>query len=375
MHLEGKSLPPLHGAGRDGPGAANGRWFERHPAITLIAFATSLVVAGDLLGGWLFVPPAQQFFRRPHHYYHHDLIPDAAGTLQWGDITYSMSTNSLGFRDRRVREVSLDRVGRRIVLMGDSFTEGIGVNHEDTFAGRLEEALGRRGIEVLNAAVAGYSPRLYYLKTRFLIEKLGLGFTELHVYLDMSDIPNEIIYETYVPRSRPINRLRWELLRNLKRRSFTFYHLALLASDLSNPLKTNAHGVPYADDLESAAFDDPSFYTPEGHWTEAYEYAARGFRLAEVNMRRLVRLCRGHGISMTIVVYPWPTNIERQELEHVQVRYWRAFAHDHGVRFVDLFPAFAHGRQPYQGLFIEDDVHWNERGHALVGERVLAHVE
>jgi len=351
------------------------RWFERHPAITLIAFTTSLVVAVDLVAGWLFIPPAQQLFRRPHHYYHHDLIPNAAGTLRWGDVTYSMYTDSLGFRDRRVRHVPLDHAGRRIVLMGDSFTEGIGVDYEDTFAGRLEETVGPRGIEVLNAGVVGYSPRLYYLKTRFLIEELGLQFTELHVYVDMSDIPNEIIYATYVPKNRPMNRLRWGLLQGLKRRSFTFFHFARLASDLSNPLKTNAHGVPYAGDLDNAAFDDPSFYTPRGYWTEAYRYAERGFTLAEANMGRLARLCHANGISMTIVVYPWRMNIERQELDHIQVRYWRAFAHDYGVRFVDLFPAFMGERQTYQRLFIEGDVHWNERGHALVAEYMLSHLK
>jgi lysophospholipase L1-like esterase len=352
-----------------------GRWFERHPAITVIAFVAALLVAVDLLGGWWLVPPAQQFFRRPHHYYHHDLVPNAAGALGWGDVTYTMFTNSLAFRDRRVRNVLLERAGPRIVLMGDSFTEGIGVRFEDTFAGRLEEALAPRGVEVLNAGVVGYSPRLYYLKTRFLIEERGLAFSELHVYLDMSDIPNEIIYETYAPKSRAIDRLAWELRQGMRRRSFAFYHLARLAAEPSQPLQANPHGVPYADDLDAAAFDDPSFYTPEGHWTEDYAYAERAFRLAETNMWRLARLCRAHRIAMTIVVYPWRTNIERQEHDHVQVRFWRTFARDHGVRFVDLFPAFMGEGQMYQRLFIEGDVHWNARGHALVARNLLSQLD
>ena len=133
--------------------------------------------------------------------------------------------------------------------------------------------------------------------------------------------------------------------------------------------------MPYADDLDNAAFDDPSFYTPEGHWTETYAYGERGFRLADANMGRLMRLCRAHGISATIVVYPWRTNIAHGERDHIHARYWRAFASEQGVRFIDLFPAFTDEGPAAQQLFIEDDVHWNERGHAFVAAHVLPHLE
>jgi lysophospholipase L1-like esterase len=133
--------------------------------------------------------------------------------------------------------------------------------------------------------------------------------------------------------------------------------------------------VPYADDLDGRAFDDPGFYTPEGHWTEAYAYAERGFRLAAANMRRLVHLCRERRIAVTLVVYPWRTNIARQERDHVQRRFWRAFAHEHGVRVVDLFPPFMEQGAAYEALFIDDDVHWNARGHALVAAQVLSQLQ
>ena len=76
--------------------------------------------------------------------------------------------------------------------MGDSFTEGIGVPFDQTFAGLLY----RDGLEsvdkaeFLNAAVAGYSPVIYYRKIQHLLES-GLRFDEVVVFPDQSDVADE----------------------------------------------------------------------------------------------------------------------------------------------------------------------------------------
>ena len=77
-----------------------------------------------------------------------------------------MFTNSLGFRDRTVREIPLASKQKRILLIGDSFIEGMGVPYENSVAGILGESLKADATEVLNAAAVSYSPKLYFLKTR-----------------------------------------------------------------------------------------------------------------------------------------------------------------------------------------------------------------
>ncbi len=76
---------------------------------------------------------------------------------------YRVRTNSLRFKDASVRDSPLSTPNRRILLLGDSFTEGLGLPFEQTFAGLLYEA-GRtlpQPIETLNAGVTSYSPTLY----------------------------------------------------------------------------------------------------------------------------------------------------------------------------------------------------------------------
>jgi lysophospholipase L1-like esterase len=66
--------------------------------------------------------------------------------------------NSLGLRGPEVSAKASGDVFR-ILLLGDSVAHGFGVADADTFARKLERSLARkRPVEVLNAAVDGYSP-------------------------------------------------------------------------------------------------------------------------------------------------------------------------------------------------------------------------
>ena len=55
---------------------------------------------------------------------HHALKPNCASMEHWGRDSYEFFTNSLGFRDEKIREVPLTDARPRILILGDSFTEG-----------------------------------------------------------------------------------------------------------------------------------------------------------------------------------------------------------------------------------------------------------
>lgn len=80
---------------------------------------------------------------------------------------------------------------RRVLLIGDSFTEGVGFEFSETFAGIAAESFAGRGVEVFNAAVVSYSPAIYYSKVRYLIEEVGLDLDAVVVFIDISDIADE----------------------------------------------------------------------------------------------------------------------------------------------------------------------------------------
>src|SRR5579871_6639018 len=57
----------------------------------------------------------------------HTFVPNFSGHRKWGPIRYYFATDSLGFADRSRRVVPLQTSAYRVLFLGDSFTEGVGV--------------------------------------------------------------------------------------------------------------------------------------------------------------------------------------------------------------------------------------------------------
>lgn len=76
-------------------------------------------------------------FRIYHPYLHHGLAPMSESEARWGKAVYDIRVNSLGMKDSAARRVPAKASRHRIVFLGDSFTEGIGLDYKDTFVGRF----------------------------------------------------------------------------------------------------------------------------------------------------------------------------------------------------------------------------------------------
>jgi hypothetical protein len=122
----------------------------------------------------------------------HGLVPNFDGYDVWGEARYRFFTNSLGFKDGAVREVPLKASSRRILLMGDSFAEAIGIPYESTFFGLLNRdgQAREQKVEFLDGGVASYSPSIYYKKVKYLLDR-GLQFDEVVLLSDSSDVEDE----------------------------------------------------------------------------------------------------------------------------------------------------------------------------------------
>jgi lysophospholipase L1-like esterase len=84
--------------------------------------------------------------------------------VERSEFSFRVVTNTLGFRDPRLPAPKPKDVAR-VVVVGDSFTQGYGVEERDTFPRRLEALLGAaddsRRWEVVNLGVPGTNPRDY----------------------------------------------------------------------------------------------------------------------------------------------------------------------------------------------------------------------
>ncbi len=102
-----------------------------------------------------------------HPLWNHWPPPNINMTLAADDLEpYEIFTNSLGCRHPREVEVPKPYGIKRVLVMGDSFTEGY--RYEDTIAPRLGKRLSEEFVaeqfEVINCGCTTYSPLVHYLR-------------------------------------------------------------------------------------------------------------------------------------------------------------------------------------------------------------------
>ena len=338
----------------------------KHPILIFIVIVGIFFVIIDLLLGSLLLKRDQ--LRIDHSYYHHDLQPMKLSNAKWGDLEYTIKTNSLGFKDTSTREIDLDSEKERILVIGDSFTEGLGYDHEKTFCGLLQNKLSDK-VEILNAGLTSYSPKLYYLKVKYLLD-MGLKFDKLIVMLDISDIQDESIYESFQPKKEQSAFRKVDVM--LSNYSFSYHHIFrdLLKKIASNRNNTTDKFADAETFLETSIED-------RGKWTydkKIYnDWGKVGLNLASRNLLKLLGICKENSIEMTIVVYPWPEQITENDSLSIQSIYWGKFCTTNKIDFLDLFPYFFESENALTVVsryFITGDDHWNDKGHRLIAEKL-----
>ena len=205
-------------------------------------------------------------------------------------MSWHLPTNSLGFKDSSMRQVPLKVDKKRILFIGDSFTEGVLVPYELTFIGQI--ATYRPDIDILNAGVTSYSPLIYYLKVDYLLNKVGLKFDELFVFIDISDIQDEYVYndvERFTPsiEASLLNDFLFKTERFAYNHSYTYNILKQVTK--SRPDKMRFAGEIAMWTLNQHFYDKNNFNIKE---KDVRKWAEKGIFHAQENMQKLVNLCK-----------------------------------------------------------------------------------
>ena len=385
------------------PGSfAPGNRFDKHPWLTGVVIALVLVFIADLSIGTFSYRSSRAKLRRGLAYeltyrrrdslYHHDFVPlKRVDSAIWGGVFYRVRTNSLGAKDAEPRILAEASDKPRVVIMGDSFSEGIGVEFESTFVGRLAARARPAGVEILNAAVASYSPVVYRRKMQDMLERRTLRVDEVIVFLDISDIQDETFYyldkQDHVQRRDSAWNAYFQLpddgtgsgppLMRLKRLWGKHSFAVVRALGVLRRWKPSwpASGPTCAPPVPVGNL------ICRGGWTSSHAimdaYGNAGLALAKTHMTELATLLKQRGIPMTVVVYPWSYQLAWNDRHSLQSTVWSNWAREQQVDFVDLFPAFfAQVDSTSLGSVtsrfdLPGDIHWSAGGHAFVEQQLV----
>lgn len=369
--------------------------FERNPATTIITVVLIIIICLDvtteklldrnnlfnellhLINENLAYKVEIWQHRKQNPYYHHDLQPNHDFVETWGVMRYRLITNSLGFKDSEMRTVQPDTFKRRILFIGDSFTEGLGVPYDKTFVGMVDQKTDHNKFEILNAAVVSYSPKIYYNKVKYLLEQKHLKINELYVFIDISDIFNEIEYEIFKPQDSQ----NLEFVSLFEKVKSFLQHYSFLYN-ISRYYYTQNQQTKQLKSLDyiSKHREEAAFWTLNESVYK--EWGENGVNLAVKNMQKLVDLCKTHGIKVSIAVYPWQSELYFNNRNSKQIHIWRDFSEANKIAFINYYPDFFDAPipgTPYSKVtpqqivnkyFIPGDIHWNEAGHRLIADKI-----
>ena len=328
--------------------------------------------------------------------YHHAILPNIDKVENWGGkIEKRVITNSLGFFDKKNREVlKTNDSKKRILLIGDSFIEGSGLPYEDTFAGLLDTYLGDK-YEILNSALGSYSPSIYFKKTKYYIDK-GYKFDQALVFLDVSDIFDELFIKfdtngnilTFEETKKQSfgKKIFYATGRFLRENLISFRILNIISDQtevLKNYLKLKIKASKeYNKSFLETKRDDVMYYRmthiDRGFWTfnEAkFQEVSDGLKQSNKYLLKLFKLFESNNIDATLIIYPWPTQILYGDNYHQN--HWYKFSDKNNINYFSLYNKFKNQnkREFIFDNFIYGDIHWNKKGTTLVFEEVIENID
>ena len=323
--------------------------------------------------------------RIAHDVYHHTIVSNLVTQDVWGEVVYQICTDGNGFKSACGEETRTDF---DIAIIGDSFTEGIGFPYEKTFVGLIAKA--NPTLTIANLAATSYSPSIYLAKIRYLLNQ-GYTFGRLHVYVDISDIQDEVSFfitedgrvidpPSLQPQQTSEPSQSREPKETLKSTfPLTYEGLWGLRATIKNLVMPSPVVLPLV--KEKGVLD-------KGHsrsgWT--YDRNVEGYKSLGVDgaieksiaaMVELYTLAKENNIEMSVGVYPWPGQILYGTRESRQVKIWKEFCLNRCEYFFDSFERFFNLKEQYgadrviKEFYIDGDCHFNENGHRIIAKTYL----
>jgi len=345
-------------------------------------------------------------------------IPGSSGIFPTGSWWYDreaethFTINSKGLREREIDYARAPSI-RRVLVLGDSFTEALQVEAEQAYPRQMERLLNRSGkgrFEVINAGVSGYSPDVeyrYFVKEGYryapdivlvgLMPETDLREDSIELYRRFQ--PGEWNRKPYflldgerlvsVDRrgDPPAARRQAGLLQSLKSglmgRSI-LYKFLVMHAHRSPPLVAAMRrlGVLNEEALELQYF----IYLPDAG--EPYESA---WRLAEAILLRLQDEVSRRGAQLVVAIFPGKAQVQDEygqalkriypelvargmDLDYPEKRLG-AFLEQHGIDWVPMRAVMiARHRAQGRPLYNRYDSHWNADGHVAAAEILAAHL-
>ena len=323
-----------------------------------------------------------------HDFFHHTLAPNIDyKKTGWGPKIYRLCTDEWGLKYKCNTK---SRNTYKLAIIGDSFVEGIGIPYEETFVGIINL---RTEPEIANLGVSSYSPKIYYSKLKYFIDK-GFKFNHVIIFVDVSDLIDDMNsyvllrdgkvrdkkwnkkIEWYINAKFPVmDQLIFKFTKNNRYRA-TDTILTPTKIFISNEnLKIEDIKKIYDKKMNLRAMWT---YTNETK-IKGYDYGIdQGIEEQIRTMDMIYDYLADKKIKLSIAVYPWPQTILYDVPYNKHVKIWEEFCKRRCVNFINHYPLFMNINDSdekkikiIKKYYQVGDIHFNAEGNKLIAEDFL----
>ncbi|HLD73270.1 MAG TPA: GDSL-type esterase/lipase family protein [Candidatus Nanoarchaeia archaeon] len=313
---------------------------------------------------------------------HHSYQPNCSVNSKSAEWNIDVKINSDSFRDEEIQPKQ--NYDYRILMLGDSFTVGWGIEQGQTFSDLLEIKFNQKQlkVDVINGGATSYSPILGYL---FLKDKSVQYDSDLIILnFDLSDFQNDYSYQKLARydvsgKIIGVTPERDNFLKSiyLNVKLIKFLESPFVVLDSKFPTK-KLWGKKYFYNIDYDRYALTRSDVPEEIMDKYTETSFKYLKLIQ-------QLASEKNITFILVAYPYGHQVSGEEwakgrhnygFEQGKVysdlpeRLLAQFAAENNIQFIGLYPEFKEsGQFP---LFYPYDGHLTPAGHQLYADSLYA---
>ena len=266
------------------------------------------------------------------------------------------------------------------LVLGDSFTFGVGVDYNKTFVGLLEERFNNYSF--YNFAVGSYSPSMHLYKLEQAL-KNNLIPKKTILLLDLTDIYDEGA-RWYTSNSKPQLFSDYIFNKYNEKKKFTHknfqitrlaaskvnYNIRILKNKFRKSLLSNNKKEQVKTSFQGNFTYTPKISLNENYWTD--KIFLSGIKNIKNKINKISTLLKNHESEFYLVVYPWAeTLVHGQEVFNWE-KFGQELCSEKKCTLINAFDEFRKRKNTnknwYSNLFFVGDEHFNDGGNLLIAD-------
>jgi hypothetical protein len=319
-----------------------------------------------ILRGYRFIqyrkPSSSNLWNANHPLYGVWHSPNSSDVMKASCLSATIKTNSLGARDR---ERQAHSTGNRVIVLGDSFIEGWGLEQEQRLTDLLEEKTKIEHINLGMTHFGTYQELLVYkhFSKSFEHNALIIGLLPTNDFLDNNFDLTKSTLPDYLYRYRPY----------LIKKSDKWIHFNYTENFIKRFLRRNSHLYAAVESLMHSIPKNQLANERSKLRSNFYDYDKASLEQFVEILRRFRE--EGKKTKIAVVIIPVEEDLKRfaHEKDDLSPLYkeLQPYTDSLDIKLVSLLPFFHKEKTKQGNLYHECDYHWNARANEIAAQYLI----